>query len=86
MFDGQTNQSYKRRYVCGHVIAVFLTKLAKHLALIACLMIVANSMAKFASTPLAIFLTVTAAALLNCAGCFLQQRISRPSRPPRSQP
>jgi hypothetical protein len=86
MFDGQTHQSEKRRHACGHVIAVFLPKLAKHLALIACLMIVGNSTGKFASDQLAIFLTVTVAALMNCAGCLLQRRISRPSRARQSRP
>jgi hypothetical protein len=81
MFDLQTDLSEKRLYACGHVIAAFLTKLAKHLALIACLMIVGNSTGKFASDQFTIFLMVMGAALMNCAGCFLQRRTSRPIRP-----
>lgn len=82
MFDAQNGQTTKSFHASAHVIAAFLTKLAKHLAFIASLMIIRGSTGRFAESQLEIFLTVAAAAVLHSAGLFLKRRVSR-SRLPR---
>jgi len=56
------------RRMIHYVIAPFLLKLAKHLALLACLIIVGRATGRFAASELAIFLFVFAAALLHILG------------------
>lgn len=67
----------------ARVICVVLHRLAKHLALIACLMIVSSSTGRAAVGQFTVFLIVTIAALLHGTGCFLQRRVFRPPRPAR---
>ena len=57
------------------VFAGFLTKLAKHLALIACFMIVGISRSRFATSHVAIFLTILSAAVIHSLGRVLQRRL-----------
>jgi len=62
--------------------ALFLTKLSKHLVLLACLMIVGRATGQHLLTPVGIFLLIVVAAALHCAGRSLERRlIYRP--PPR---
>ena len=67
------------------VFAGFLTKLAKHLALIACFMIVGISRSRFATSHVAIFLTILSAAVIHSLGRVLQRRLL-PFIRRRSQP
>ncbi|MGH7810135.1 MAG: hypothetical protein ACREP5_07655 [Candidatus Binatia bacterium] len=59
------------------VIAGFLKKFAKHLALLACLMILGRASGRVDQGQLAIFLIVAAAALFYCVGNHFER-----SRPP----
>jgi hypothetical protein len=68
------------------VIAAFFIKLAKHLAFIACLMIIGGSTGRLAESQAVIFLTVLAAALLHSIGRVLQRRPPPPARLPRFEP
>ena len=61
----------KRVYLAG----VLLPKLAKHLALLAGLMIVGHAAGRPALGQLSIFITVVVAALLHSAGCALRRRL-----------
>jgi len=62
--------------------ALFLTKLSKHLVLLACLMIVGRAAGQPLLTPVGIFLLIVVAAALHYAGRSLERRlIYRP--PPR---
>jgi len=56
------------------VVAAFLTKLAKHLALLACLAIVGEASGKAAIGQPAILLLIIGATLLHQAGSALKQR------------
>ena len=62
------------------VIGAFLIKLAKHLAFIACLMIIGRPIGRLAVSQLGIFLMVLSAALLHAIGCVLQRRLSHGDR------
>ena len=66
----------KRVYLGG----VFLPKLAKHLALLACLMIVSQVAGRPVVGQLGIFVTVVLAALFHSAGLAVRRRLS-PSVP-----
>jgi hypothetical protein len=55
--------------------ATFLSKLAKHLAVLACLGIVGESTGRFAIGQTAIFILVVSAALFHSAGRTLQRRL-----------
>jgi hypothetical protein len=67
----------KRLRLSTTVISGFLKKLAKHLALLACLMILGRATGRIDQGQLAMFLIVAGAALLNCVGNHLDR-----SRPP----
>ncbi|HEX9788739.1 MAG TPA: hypothetical protein VGB09_11965 [Candidatus Binatia bacterium] len=88
MLDRQRNKSAgaKPFHPSACVIAGFLMKLAKHLALIACLMIVGGSTGRFAGGELGIFLTVLTAAFLDSIGRVLQRRLQPPAHLPRFDP
>ena len=62
------------------VIGAFLIKLAKHLALIACLMIIGQPIGRFAVSQVGIFLMVLTAAVLHSIGRVLQCRLSHSDR------
>ncbi|HEX7230086.1 MAG TPA: hypothetical protein VF452_06805 [Candidatus Binatia bacterium] len=57
------------------VFAGFLTKLAKHLALMACFMIVGISRTGSATSHLAIFVVILSAAVIHSVGRVLQRRV-----------
>ena len=57
------------------VVAGFLQKFAKHLALIACLTIVGEATGRFAISEFVIFLIVVAAAVLHSIGRVLEYRL-----------
>jgi hypothetical protein len=62
--------------------ALFLTKLSKHLVLLACRMIVGRTTGQPLLAPMGIFLLIVVAAALHCAGRSLERRlVYRP--PPR---
>ena len=61
------------------IIGAFLIKLAKHLALIACLMIIGQAIGRFTVSQLGIFLMVLSAALLHSVGRVLQRRVPLPA-------
>jgi hypothetical protein len=61
----------KRVYLGG----AFLPKLAKHLALLACLMIVSQAAGRPVMGQLGIFITVVLAALLDSAGRTVRRRL-----------
>ena len=58
----------------------FLSKLAKHLAVLACLGIVGETSGRFAIGQIGIFLLVVSAALLHSAARTLQRRLQLQSR------
>jgi hypothetical protein len=66
--------------------AAFLVKLAKHLALIACFMIIGAASGRVAASETGIFLTVVAAALLHSIGRVLERRLPPGARFPRRGP
>jgi hypothetical protein len=67
----------KRLRLSTTVIASFLKKFAKHLVLLACLMILGRATGRVDQGQLVIFLIVAGAALLDCIGNHLER-----SRPP----
>ena len=58
----------------AHTAALFLTKLAKHLALLACLMIISQATGQPPLGPVGVFLLIVFAAALQCASRSLQAR------------
>ena len=80
MFDRQQSNSHSATsfHPRACVIGAFLTKLAKHMALIACLLIAGRLTGRFAGGQLGIFLTVVSAALLHSIGRVLQRRLLPP--------
>ena len=58
-----------------YTLAAILTKLAKHGALIACLMIVGKASARSDLGEVAIFLTVLASVALHCSAKAIQRRL-----------
>ena len=56
------------------VLAAFLTKLAKHLVLLACLAIVAQAGHRALVRPLSIFLIIVGAAFVHTVGAALKTR------------
>ena len=62
------------------VIGAFLIKLAKHLALMTCLLIIGEPIGRFAVSQLALFLMVLTAAVLHSIGRVLQCRLSHSDR------
>lgn len=73
--------SVKRFQTSGCVIAAFLQKFAKHLAVVVCLTIVGGATGRFAITEFAIFLMAIAAAALYSIGQALEYRLT-PLTPP----
>lgn len=57
------------------IVAALLLKLAKHLALIACLMIIGGASGRFATSGMAAFLTVVAAAALHSIGRVFERHL-----------
>jgi hypothetical protein len=72
--------SRKAFFAPGCVTGAFLIKLAKHLALIACLMIIGQPIGRLAVSQLGIFLMVLSAALLHSIGRVLQRRLTHSDR------
>ena len=68
-----------RRSPSAIVLAAFLTKLAKHLALLACLAIVGQTTGRAALGQLAILFLVICAALLHTVGLALKPRLPTPA-------
>ena len=62
------------------VIGAFLVKLAKHLALMTCLLIIGEPVGRFAVSQLGLFLMVLTAAVLHSIGRVLQCRLSHSDR------
>jgi hypothetical protein len=88
MRDRQPKKSTepKPRLSSACVIPAFLIKLSRHLALIACLMIIGGATGRAAESQLGIFFLVLAAAVLHSIGRGLQHR-SRSAPPlPRFDP
>ena len=73
-------------HVSAYVSAAFLVKLAKHLALVACLMIIGAAPGRVAASETGIFLTVVCAALLHSIGRFLDRRLRPGARFPPLEP
>jgi hypothetical protein len=86
MLDRQQSKSDRTTLHTAWVISAFLIKFAKHLALIASLLIAGRSMGRLAVTQLDIFLTILSAALLHSIGQVLQRRLSVPAGVTRSEP
>jgi hypothetical protein len=72
----------RHRHLTTSVTAVFFTKLAKHLVVLACFAIIGRATGRFDASELTIFFIVACAALFHSAGRMLQRRYAR--RPPRS--
>jgi len=68
----------RRRSPSSIVCAAFLTKLAKHLALLACLAIVGAATGRAALGQRAILLLVVGAALIHAIGQALERRRRQP--------
>jgi hypothetical protein len=82
MLDRRRNKpaGAKRIHPSACVVAVFLPKLAKHLALIACFLILGAASGRIAASETAIFLTVAAAALAHSIGRVMDRRLARAAR------
>jgi hypothetical protein len=85
---GEQGKSAGVKRVClsACVFAAFLQKLAKHLAFIACLMIIGAASGRFGQTEIGIFLIVVAAAVLHSIGRVLASRYPASLRLPGSGP
>lgn len=73
--EGSTAANAAPFHASRRVIAAFLRKLAKHLALIACLMIIGEASGRFATSEMAAFLTVVAAAVLHSIGRVVERHL-----------
>jgi hypothetical protein len=71
----------KRFQASACVVAAFLQKFAKHLGLIACLTIMGGATGRFATSEVAIFLMIVAAAALHSIGRVLEYRLPPPRLP-----
>lgn len=80
------NYTARRNRPAHTVFAAFLTKLAKHLALIACLMIAGSATGRAAIGQLAIFFLVAGAAVAYSIGQSIARRAPLPGRVPMQQP
>ena len=74
--EGSETAGLKRFQASACVVAAFLQKFAKHLALIACLAIMGGATGRFAISELAIFVMVVAAAALHSIGRVLEYRLT----------
>jgi hypothetical protein len=72
--------------VSASVIAAFLVKLAKHMAVLACLMIVGTATGRTVPGRFGIFLMVVAAALAHILGRAIERRAAASIRLPKSGP
>jgi hypothetical protein len=68
------------------VFAAFLTKLAKHLLVIACLAILSRATGRLAVDQLAIFGLIVVATMAQFVGSALQTRLSKQARLSRREP
>jgi hypothetical protein len=64
----------------GYVSGALLIKLAKHLALMTCLLIIGQPIGRFAVSQLDVFLMVLTAAVLHSIGRVLQRRLTHSDR------
>jgi hypothetical protein len=80
------NLAAQTRHPSMLVIAAFLTKLAKHLALIACLMIAGSATGRVAVSQLAIFFLVAGATVAYSIGQRMTRRAPLPGQVPMQQP
>jgi hypothetical protein len=83
----QTKRSgIKPKLAWSCVTAASLQKLAKHLALIACFLIIGGASGRFAPSEIGIFLLVVAASTLHCLGRGIESRLPPALRLPRFGP
>ena len=82
--EGHKTASLKQFQMSACVVAAFLQKFAKHLALIACLTIMGGATGRFALSEVAVFLVVAAAAVFHCIGRILERHL--PLSTPRLRP
>jgi hypothetical protein len=71
------------RRIC--LSSALLSKLAKHLAVLACLAILGETSGRFVIGQMGIFLLVVSAALSHSAGRTLQRRLQSQIRCPQTQ-
>lgn len=83
MLDVQPNPQGNARLTAASILAPFVIRLAKHLALIGLLLIIGRSTGRFDASQLQILACVGTAAALHCAGSVLKRRISAAARLPR---
>ncbi len=76
--EGSETAGLKRFQTSACVVAAFVQKFAKHLALIACLSIIGGATGRLAISEFAIFLIVIAAAALHSIGRVLEYRLPAP--------
>ncbi len=69
------NIDAQRPHPSMFVVASFLVKLAKHMALIACLMIAGSASGRATISQLAIFFLIATAAVLYATGHSLRRRL-----------
>lgn len=79
-------RSANKSPVSASVLAAFLIKLAKHMAVLSCLLIVGTATGKTVLDQFGIFLMVVAAALAHIVGRALERRAAASIRLPRSGP
>jgi hypothetical protein len=68
------------------MMAAFLIKLAKHMAVLGCLMIVGTATGRTILGSFSIFLFIVGAVLVHRVGCALERRAAGLSHLPRSGP
>jgi hypothetical protein len=76
----------KRLPLCASVIGPFLIKLAKHLALLSCLMIAGTATGRVSLGSLGLFALIVAATLAHLFGRALERRAAAFFRLPKSGP
>jgi hypothetical protein len=70
----------------SYVIAAFLIKLAKHMALLASFMIVGSATGRATVSELGIFFLIATSALVYSVGRSLERRMPKRARLPLSEP
>jgi hypothetical protein len=73
-------RTHARQSLAPAVVAAFLIKLAKHMALLACLIIAGSATGRATVSQLSVFLLIAAAAALFALGRSLERGSPQPAR------
>jgi hypothetical protein len=85
-FEPFSERTTKRAGSMAFVIAAFLIKLSKHMALLACFLIVGTATGRATTSQLGIFFLIVTAVVIYSVGRSLERRLPALIRVPRHGP